>query len=385
MDAAALDEQQIRSFLTELFEEDLHARRILSLSHATLGVIHAASLSVNAIGRALAWARGAPFSPKHATKQVDRLLSNEALKAWDLFSSWVPFVLAQREEALVALDWTDFTADDQMTLVASLVTEHGRATPLVWFTVEKSTLRGLRALTEDTVLQRLREVIPSTVRVTVLCDRGFEDQRLYSLMDELGFRYVVRFRRETIVTDADGERRMAGAWVASTGHARLLPKARVTVDEVEVGAVVTVKKKGMKEAWCLAANVPDASARAIVQMYARRFTTEESFRDVKDLRFGMGLGALHVSKPQRRDRLLLISALAVALLTLLGAAGEKLGMERLLKANTSKERTFSLFTQGAFYYQWMPTLDGKRLRALVETFAQLVREHRVFRQAFGLI
>jgi hypothetical protein len=48
----------------------------------------------------------------------------------------------------------------------------------------------------------------------------------------------------------------------------------------------------------------------------------------------------------RRDRLLLISAFATALLTLLGTAGERQGMDRLLKANTSKPRTHSLFRQG---------------------------------------
>ena len=62
----------------------------------------------------------------------------------------------------------------------------------------------------------------------------------------------------------------------------------------------------------------------------------------KDLRFGMGLSSTRIGEPMRRDRLLLVSAFATALLTLLGAVGEKsLGMDRLLKSNTSKktERT----------------------------------------------
>ena len=35
------------------------------------------------------------------------------------------------------------------------------------------------------------------------------------------------------------------------------------------------------------------------------------------MRFGMGLSSMHVSRPDRRDRLLLISALAIAMLSLL--------------------------------------------------------------------
>lgn len=119
----------MQSFLEGLFGEELHAKRMLSLSLATLGVIHAASLSVYAIGQAVALARGT--HGKHGVKQVDRLLSNPGIPVWKLLVLWGPYVLGQRTEAVVALDWTDFEPDDQSTLVASLITQHGRPTPLV--------------------------------------------------------------------------------------------------------------------------------------------------------------------------------------------------------------------------------------------------------------
>ena len=50
----------------------------------------------------------------------------------------------------------------------------------------------------------------------------------------------------------------------------------------------------------------------------------------------MGMPELRISNPARRDRMLLISAIAMALLTLLGATGEALGYDRMLKANTVK-------------------------------------------------
>jgi hypothetical protein len=52
---------------------------------------------------------------------------------------------------------------------------------------------------------------------------------------------------------------------------------------------------------------------------------------------------VHIRDTKRRDRMLLVSAMASVLLTLLGSAGESLGMDRLLKANTVKKRTHSLF------------------------------------------
>jgi len=121
--------EQVQSFVESVVGDDMHAQRVLSVANATLGVIHAASLAVSTIGRALALARG--LEPRHSVKQVDRLLSNSRVDAWELFPSWVPMVLAERTEATVALDWTDFDRDDLATLCAYLLTNHGRATPLL--------------------------------------------------------------------------------------------------------------------------------------------------------------------------------------------------------------------------------------------------------------
>jgi hypothetical protein len=84
----------------------------------------------------------------------------------------------------------------------------------------------------------------------------------------------------------------------------------------------------MKEPWCLAASDGDASALTLIKYYAKRWTIEPHLRDTKDLRFGMGLSATRIGEPTRRDRLLLVNAFAVALLTMLGAAGEALGTDR---------------------------------------------------------
>jgi hypothetical protein len=380
---SSINEKQVHTFVEEVFGEELHAKQVLSLAFAALGVIHAASLSVHAIGHALAQARGT--QDKHGVKQVDRLLSNPHLNVWELFALWVPFVLGQRTQAVASMDWTDFEADDHTTLVVSRVTNHGRSTPLVWMTVHKSVLKGMRNEVEDAVLRRLREVLPSGVRMTVLANRGFADQNLYALLTQLGFDYVVRFRKGIAVTSAEGERRKAADWVPEAGRARKLPKARVTADLFQVGAVVCVKKKGMKEPWCLASNHADLSAAQLIRLYGRRFTIEEGFRDAKDWRFGMGLSSSRIADPERRDRVLLLSAIACALLTLLGAAGESLGMERSLKANTVKRRTYSLFRQGCMYYQAIPNMPEHRLLPLLERFAQFVSEIPIFQEIFGFL
>lgn len=378
-----IDEAGILAFLTSLFAEDLHAKRVLSLSQCTLGVIHAASLAIHAIGIGMAEARG--VQPKHAIKQVDRMLSNKGIDVWALFRLWVPFVLGDRCDIVVTLDWTEHDPDDQSTIAINLVTSHGRATPLIWQTVVKSALKDRRNEYEDQVIRRLHQVLPPAVRVTILADRGFGDQKLYGMLAELGFHYVIRFREIITVTDSKGESRPASQWVPTNGRSRMLRDAFVTQDRCPVPAVVCVKEAGMKENWCLATSRTDLGGKNIVELYGKRFTTEENFRDTKDQKYGLGLSATHIGTPARRDRLLLIAAVAQALLTLLGAAGEALGMDRLLKANTAKKRTHSLYRQGLHYYNAIPKMRQEKLVPLVEKFAELVRAQALCVEIFGVI
>lgn len=381
MSEAAAD--LVRAELGELFEADMHAKRVLSLTNATLGVLRAGALGVHAIGVGLA--REMDLDPKHATKQVDRLLSNKAIRPWDLFATWIPFVLAKRDEALVAIDWTDFDADGQTTAMLHLISSHGRSTPLVWKTVRKSELKDQRAQIENEVIARFLEIAPREMKLTLLADRGFADQQLFAMLEEWGLNYIIRMRGNIIIESERGESMPAKEWVPKNGHGVRLPNALITHDRSRVPSVVCIRAAKMKEPWCLATSRADLRAGEVVKLYGRRFTIEEAFRDAKDPRFGMGLVQARVNSPERRDRLLLIAALAVGLLTLLGAAGESLGFERWLKSNTSKKRTFSLLRQGQLYYDLLPGMRSERSDLLYQRFAELITAQEFFRLAFGIL
>jgi hypothetical protein len=164
-----------------------------------------------------------------------------------------------------------------------------------------------------------------------------------------------------------------------SGRARKLRGACVTASHAyQVGAVVCVQARDMKEPWCLAASDAEMPTGTLIKQSARRWTIEPSFRDTKDLRFGMGMAEMRIAEPERRDRLLLISAFAMALLTMLGTAGESLGMDRLLKSNTSKTRTHSLFRQGCMLYELIPNMPEHRLVPLMQRFAGMLASSGMF-------
>jgi hypothetical protein len=382
--AHAIGVKRVRQFVEALFEEDLHAKRVLSLGYATAGVLRAGALGIHSIGRGLALARRR--AQKHAVKQVDRLVGNSGVDVWTLFGSWVPYVIAERTEIWVSLDWTDFDADQQATLAASLVTSHGRTTPLLWLSGAQGDIKGQCIEWEERLLRRLREVLPTTVtRVVILADRGFADAARWEVFENLGFDFIIRIPGNYRVADATGEEKSAREWVPTEGRTLKLESPNITQEKVPVSAFVGVKEPAMKDCWCLVTSLAELPGKEIVKRYGRRFCIEESFRDIKDLRFGMGLSSIHVSTPERRDRLLLLSAMAIALLTLLGAAGEAAGIDRHFKTNTSKKRQFSLFRQGCDYYEFLPDMREEWAVPLVMKFAELLAAHPVFSGTVGHI
>jgi len=251
----------------------------------------------------------------------------------------------------------------------------------VWKTVRTKALKWRRNGYEDRLLRLLASVLPQGVRVILLADRGFADTKLYEyLRDHLGWDFVIRFRSGILVEDADKLQTTAGARVPANGRIRALPDARVTEARFGIG-VVCVKRRGMKESWCLATTLAGQGERA-VRLYGRRFTCEENFRDEKDRRFGFGFLETTVGTPERRDRFLFLAMLATLLLTLLGGAGEQVGCDRQLRANTVKRRTHSLLRQGREY------LAGRARRfhdVLRQAFFKLLRGHANETRVFALI
>lgn len=120
-------------------------------------------------------------------------------------------------------------------------------------------------------------------------------------------------------------------------------------------------------------------------LYGKRWGIETYFRDTKDIRFGLGMDAIHTKSPERRDRLFLLSAMAIVLLTLLGAACESVGYDRYLRANTAKRRTHSLFRQGQMVYELIPRMKEEWLNKIMQAFSEHLKAHRALSEMFFVV
>ena len=365
-----------QTFVNNIFGEELHQKRQLSLANAALGLLSSGSAFLHKMGAGLANARG--LIKKHATKQIDRLLSNPGFDIWNVSEQYVPYIIGQRRVIFVALDWTSFYHDDQLTLSVNLVTKHAKATPLIWKTIKDSQLKHNRARYEDQMLSRLKEVLPaSVIKVIVIADRGFADKKFFNFIENtLNFRYLIRVKSNTTIgvknKKGDEIHQPAQDWLLKSG--RMRPIKNVTLTRKEpclVPRFVAVKKREMKCAWFLASNYR-VNANRLVWLYNKRWSIEPYFRDIKDNRFGFGLSHTHIGSPERRDRLFLVMNICYILLTLLGAAGEQEGFDRYLKVNTVKTRTHSLITQGLYYYEYWPNFKPEQKEKIMGAFESLL-------------
>ena len=354
---------------------DMHKKRVDSLTNATLGVLAAGSLGVTAIGSGYAVLLGG--DPKHGVKQVDRMLSNGGFDLEKMKASWCRQVIGDRKSLEVALDWTNFDNDKHSTLMAGVVAD-GRTMPLYWQTVDNADLSdGGRTDAETAMLYRMHDLWPEDVDIVLLADRGFGDSALYELLLEWGWHFVIRFR-EGITVRHRKDSMPAKKYLSKTGRARLLRDVQVTRSKVAIPGVVVVKDRDMKDCWCLATTLVEGGATQAVKAYGRRFTIEEMFRDMKDDRYGFGLRQGHVSRPDRRDKLILLFAFAQMLLTLLGEASERSGYDRRLRVNTAKKRTHSLFRQGMHWFEALPNMRPAKAEPLLSAYGEVIQEHELF-------
>src|SRR5262245_53731671 len=137
-----------------------------------------------------------------AVKRLSRLIHNQRLNPRD-FADWLCRRALERLPRTglvrITIDWT--IEDDQHLLVISLVVGR-RAMPIFWRAYEQSVLKGRTKRYELAVIKRAFKLIfqyvqPSRIRLTA--DRGFPDDDLFALLDELKIKYVIRVKGSTKV------------------------------------------------------------------------------------------------------------------------------------------------------------------------------------------
>ena len=98
--------------------------------------------------------------------------------------------------------------------------------------------------------------------------------------------------------------------------------------------------RGAKEPWLLVSSLPYNStfAKKSVMIYQTRMQIEESFRDMKSTKFGLGFEQHYTTKIERASLLVLLSTLAIMVLVLLGKVIELAGLAYRFQCNSTRQR-----------------------------------------------
>ncbi len=297
----------------------------LRLSQAkTLAVFVAAALRVGRVSLpAIAQFAVGGSMLKHKIKRLWRFLDNHRVEPSDAMRGVIHKVLKKRKKRLlVGFDWTQVRNFHTLALVAII---KGRGVPLLWASYPEWELPKSQNTLEEGLLRLFRDMVPQEVQVIILADRGFGRTELGRLCQELGFRYIIRITPDVWIKTANYEGKLLD-YPVKKGISILLRDVAYRKKAPLVQHVIVRWKRDLPkdrdECWFLMTDL-EGDPTWLSELYARRMSIEELFRDQKNRRNGFALRNTRVQKAERFDRLLLVLALAYWLLVGLGLHARK--------------------------------------------------------------
>lgn len=329
----------VRCWIDQVLAGLLDAKKLNTLTCVAAGIIESQSLVIAEIGEAIP---SGAFD-KHRVKQVDRFLSNTWFDARAVSLGLLRgFAFVPHQRVLVALDWTTCGRLEMMT---AAVATGSRALPFHWTVINKKRVR--MAVAQKQHIEELLLMLPVGVEVVLLFDAGFDDADFVRFLLASGIKFVVRTSPQVCVrAQAQEEWTKLSEFVWERGRLYDWGLVDFTKEHEVPIRLVALHDHGQKKPWLLLTNLQD-DARRVVDCYSRRFETEETYKDIKDVRSGFQLKGTRVRSPQRLTRLVAAMTVAYYLLVCAGLYGEDLGLHRHMQTNTEKrKRVLALWRVG---------------------------------------
>jgi hypothetical protein len=271
----------------------------------------------------------------HRLKRLWRFTDNERVDALEVQMALVPYTIARLGSPRLlglAIDWTMFDTTllsgkrKRYQVLRIAVPRKGRALPLLQLAYDRDNLspnKSQNQLEQDALLAVVR-ALPGSVRPVILADRGFHRASFLAWLERHHLDYVVRIKKGSCITEADGSCWKLGEEGLRPGELRFVEGVRYGLyhgrpRELTINLALcwkAAKSRAAKEPdepWYLATTFKEA--KSATNWYWQRGWIEQSFRDAKS-RFG--LKRVRVGCPERLSRLLMALTLALTWLTLMG-------------------------------------------------------------------
>lgn len=348
----------------------LHAKRAAALLRATSALLRGSITSLSAIALYL----DSATTLKHRIKSADRLLGNSGLHLarGALYRGVAQCWLRGLPQLLVVVDWSDLSRDQRWQLLRASVVVEGRSVTLYEEVHPQKLLAN--ADVHRRFLQRLSGILPEGTRLIVMTDAGFHAPWFKMVMEQ-GWEFVGRIRGRNRMQWKNKEQWIPARDLYAYATEQALDLglgAYARSNPVAVRGVLSKRpKKGRRylnmygvkragrgsaknarsasEPWLLVSSLglQHLSADAIVRLYSQRMRIEQSFRDTKNLRVGLGLEVARSRSKQRLEMLLLIAHLASFAQRLIGECAKQQQLElQFMSTRRTGRREISTLTLG---------------------------------------
>ena len=348
----------------------LHKKVQEALTVTCEGLLKTKKLSVSAIGRAIT----SKTTDKYNIKRVDRLISNPSLEEHKDY-----FYKALAEKIVPRIGWcpilvdTSFlTADSEFQVIRASLALDGRAFTLFEMVYRNGTLSQIWEI----FLKKLSEILPEEKgRVIIITDAGFHN-KWFHLIRKQKWDFIGRIRQDKNYTTSDGKSfsckslhkkatlkpaHHGTVFLSKKSHNKAIicdlysvkkkPKGRkmkTKIGKVKQSSYSKAFSKGQKEPWILASSLPKShfNPEQIVRLYSFRMQIEESFRDMKNSKYGFSFKNTLTRSVKRLNALMLIAVIVNFIVWSVGIIAEHKNWHFKCQSNTSKKRTLSLFYLG---------------------------------------
>lgn len=330
-----------------------------TLAAVVASVVRVNRLSLANIGRAM------EGTAKHQIKRVWRFCANPRVETADAMRGVLKRILKKRKKALLlAIDWVDIRGFQ--TLMVSAVLK-GRSIPICWASCKRNVYDGHRSRNafEESLLLVLRGMIPESVKVILLGDRGFGRTALARFCLQNHFDYLIRIQPNVKVKLKGFEGKLLD-YPIRKGIDKVLKDALYRSDGAVTQNVVIRWRKNLPEhrdeCWFLMSSLAGTAA-SLCALFAKRMTIEQLFRDGKNKRNGWSLRDTQITSADRLDRLILVLALGYLLLCGVGLLGRDQFKPKAW-CSASKDLC-SVFQIGLTLWSKVDATPGRALQAVL--------------------
>lgn len=275
------------------------------------------------------------------TRRLSRFLDNPAIRVREWYEpiarSMLQAIADTVGEIRLIVDGTKVGFGHQLLMVA--VAFRRRAIPIAWTWVRKS--RGHSSAAKQlSLLAYVRRLIPAKTPVLLVGDSEFGAVEVIRQVETWKWRYVLRQKANHRVKLSESDWQRFGDLIEKPGQSYWLGRGLLTSKHAHPTNLLTHWKKGEKEPWLLATNLP--SRREALGAYRRRMWIEEMFGDMKGN--GFDLESTHLRHFLRLSRLTLAVALLYVWLIAMGSKAIKDGQRHLV--DRAERRDLSIFQIG---------------------------------------